>query len=99
MFVLAPLVNWPTATKEAMVADSSETESVIREIDGLKKKNPADSKMAEKGPIKLSHKQLWHDQRLTRTRQTAQYDLGERALPKRKQFKPSSLPSLKEASS
>lgn len=34
---------------------------------GGKTKDPADNKMAERGPIKVSRKQLWQDLVLTET--------------------------------
>lgn len=55
VFVLAPLVNLPAAT----MAGWNETKRICHKGNSwVEKQDPADDKMAESGPIKVSHKQL-----------------------------------------
>lgn len=60
------MVNQPIASVATMVADLSETRRIHHEGKRWfekqgKTKHPADNKMAERGPIKVSHIQLWQD--------------------------------------
>lgn len=60
------MVNVPIARTAAMVADFSGTERIChkgnRQIEKQgKTKDPTNSKIVERGPIKVSHKQLWQD--------------------------------------
>lgn len=61
--VLAAVVNLSLARAAAMVADFSETKRIChkrnRQIEKQgKTKDPANNKMVERVPIKVSHKQL-----------------------------------------
>lgn len=58
-----PVANWPMVTVASTGADLSGTEGIQpkgkRGIEKGKRKDPANNKMAERGPIEVSFKQLW----------------------------------------
>lgn len=75
------MANWPIVTVAAIVADFSGMERIHHKGKRLEKgktKDPANDKLEGRGPLAVSHKQMWQDPVSSGT-------------PKRKSRQPSSV--------